>query len=101
MATVRRPANELRAAPGCVPGMANDGNSILRFIVGFIGGFVIARVRLIPVIVLGVAWVILLGAKGPHAGLNAAIVGALFLAAVALRVRRFVRRYKAKRDGDE
>ncbi|MDQ6782487.1 MAG: hypothetical protein M3063_03370 [Actinomycetota bacterium] len=78
--------------------MTSDGNSILRFIAGFLVGFVIARVRLVPVVVLGVAWLILLGAKGPHAGLNAAIMGALFFAAVALRVRRFVRQHRAKRD---
>ncbi len=63
-----------------------DGKSILRFIAGFVGGFALPRARLSPVVVPGVGWLILLGAKGPHAATTAAIMGALFFAAVALRV---------------
>ena len=55
------------------------------------------RARLALGLLLLATWVALLSAKGPHHGANAALAGAAFFIWLALRVRRFILRYRDKR----
>lgn len=70
----------------------------------FLGGalvgavvYVVFRARLALGILLLLIWLALMGARGPHHGANAALGGVAFFAWLALRVRRFILRYRDKR----
>ncbi len=91
MATVRRGSERLCTLPGCVPGM-----SVLKFVfLVVIAG--LAKARLLVGVVLGLLFVgtLTFEQRGTHSAL---LFGVLLVFWAVLRVRRFVRVYKSKRD---
>ncbi len=83
-------------APGYLPGMSDQQSNpgCLHYLVWFLGGFIIVglfRARLALGLLLLLIWPALMGARGPHHGVNTALAGAAFLIWAGLRVRRFIR----------